>query len=216
MIAVTGLMRSGTTPLAMMLHQSGVTMGVYQRFPLQNPASHFEWEDAALADALLRLIVSNGEETEAAALVDSDTKNVAREIIVRYVKQRMMLSGGKPWGVKTPFLLPFVHSLRLACEELDEPLTVLLTQREYDQTVESIRRQVRHLDDEMVEVSFVRLTGIQERLASHWYEASEDAEIFDFKETRERPRDVATRLAELAGVSIDVYVATRGIRAGGM
>jgi len=202
MIAVTGLMRSGTSPLAMILHQMGVTMGAYMRFPLHNEKSHPEWEDADLAESLVMLIVKQ------------HGSDAARRVIDRYVRRRIRVAKGKPWGVKTPFLLPFISDLRSVCEEMGEPFRLAVTHREYSQTITSLRRQVEHLSIYERGGVFPNLIKIQNVLAPYWSNAAEGADVYEFKDTRERPRDVARRLADLAGVDIDVDVAIRGIRGG--
>jgi hypothetical protein len=199
-LIVTGLMRSGTSPLAMILHQAGVTMGVHMRFPTHNKLSHLEWEDAWLADSLLAEILHPREEGRVEADIES------------YVRTRARGANGKPWGVKTPFLLPFMGALKLACAEADEPLTVVVTNRDYDDTIKSIRRQSEHLSEFERGSVLPRVTGIQEKIAPFWAAACEGAEIFDFKDIQERPRNVAERLAKLAGIKADIDVSIRGIR----
>ena len=202
MIAVTGLMRSGTSPLAIMLHQMGVTMGTYLRFPLHNENAHFEWEDAELADPLLALILKPKEE------------DTPERVIDYYVRKRIHVMDGKPWGVKTPFLLPFLPELRSVCEDVDEPLSVAITQRDYKDTIGSIRKQVSHLSEFERGGVLPRLVKIQEQLAPYWKSAAEDSTVFDFKETQESPHTVAKRLADLVGIKPDIDVVVRGIRGG--
>jgi hypothetical protein len=199
MIAVTGIMRSGTTPLAMMLHQMGVTMGTYTRFPSVNPRSHFEWEDAALADPLLKRIA--GQEFMS-----------LKGFLRGYIESRKAESGGNLWGAKTPFLLPYISELRVACEHVDEPLTVILTSRDPAQTRQSILEQLDHIETGQRESVLDRLYAIQDRLESHWGDARKSAQVFEFKDTQENPRKVAGRLARVAGINADLDVVTRGIR----
>jgi hypothetical protein len=183
-----------------MLHQMNVCMGLYQRFPVQNEYAHFEWEDAALADAL------------ATEIIDPQGKGKPRRIIEEYVRTRKRLSGGKPWGVKTPFLLPFIGHLRDVCEEIDELLVLVLTERKFDETIESLRRQMSHLSKfDHGDVS-PRVFKIQDVLAEHWDGVSGNAEIFHVGDTLGYPRKVAKRLALLAGIEADYDLATRGIR----
>ena len=156
MLCITGLMRSGTSPLARFAHQMGVTMGTYMRFPLQNEWSHFEWEDAALADALVYEIANPG---------DPDRP---REIIDEYVRVRQRAAKGKPWGVKTPFLLPYMGHLRDACREINEELEVALTERRYEDTVRSMRRQLDHLSEFERGGVLPVVMKIQKAISEHW------------------------------------------------
>ena len=201
-IFVTGLMRSGTTPLAMMLHQMGVTMGTMTRFPLHNKHSHFEWEDAELADSLLALIMKPREEDTPERLIDY------------YVRKRIHEANGKPWGVKTPFLLPFITQLRSVLDKIGDPFTIIVTQRDYKDTIESLRRQTSHLSEFQRGGAFPNLVKIQEHLASYWKDGADGSTIFDFKEAHEYPRMAAKRLAGIAGIDPDIDSAIRGIRGG--
>ena len=204
MIAITGLMRSGTSPLAQILHQSGVTMGTHQRFPMQNKWSHFEWEDAALSEPLC---------SEIDKPKDPD---MPRRLIDEYVRVRKRFAKGGPWGVKTPFLLPYLGHLRDTCEEIDEPLAVVLTERKFDETIESLRRQLSHLSKFELGAVRTRMFKIQDVLAEYWQGASGNAEIFHIADTLGYPRKVAERLALLAGVDVDADLAIRGIRGRGL
>jgi hypothetical protein len=197
---ITGLMRSGTSPLAQMAHQMGVTMGTYQRFPWHSEHAHFQWEDAALSEPLADFIVNPGDPDAPRRLIDS------------YVRIRQRKAKGKPWGVKTPFLLPFVEHLRDVCEEIDEKLTLVLTHREFSETITSIRRQLSHMSEfERGEVA-PRVFGIQDELKGHWGAASKGAAIFPLENTLDHPREVAGKLAILAGVKADIDLAVIGIR----
>ncbi len=204
MIAITGLMRSGTSPLAMFAHQMGVTMGTYLRFPIQGDSGDFEWEDAALADPLV------------AEIAEPNDLDRPHRIIDDYVKHRKRVANGKPWGVKTPFLLPFLDHLKSACEEIDEPLVLVLTDRPYADTVRSLRRGMDHLSEYERGGVMPVVFGIQDSISRHWLDASKDAEVFHFSDTIGYPRMAAERLAKLAGVDADLDVAIRGFRGRGL
>ena len=205
MIAVSGIMRSGTSPLALILHHMGVSMGNYLRFPTPgNDASHFEWEDAALADQLVMEIPTNGDARH----------ELPRRIIHDYVALRKRGAKGQPWGVKTPFLLPFVNELRAVCDELDEECVLVVTKRDPREAKASLRRQMGHLS--VFERGGVRprVFKIQDALVEHWDAAADGAEIFEIDETLGHPRKVARRLAALAGIEVDADAAIRGLRGG--
>ena len=188
----------------MFLHQMGVTMGTYQRFPAHNEWSHFEWEDAVLSEPLCEAIARSESGGDPHGLIDS------------YVRIRARRAAGKPWGVKTPFLLPFLDSLRTACSGAGEKLTIVLTERDYKETVGSLRRQSSHLSEFDRGSVFPKMLKIQDVLAEHWTGASEDAEVFHLKDTLEYPRMAAKRLANLAGIEADLDKAIRGFRGRGL
>jgi len=203
MLAVSGLMRSGTSPLAMMLHQMGVTMGSHLRFPTPgNEFAHFEWEDAALADQLVQEIPVGKDKTRPG------------RVIREYVAARKRGAKGKPWGVKTPFLLPFVADLRAACDDIGEECVLVVTKRHPQAARDSLRQQMSHLSVFHSGGVRPRAFKIQDALEKHWAAAADGAEIFEIDETLGHPRKVARRLAELAGIKIDADVAIRGLRGG--
>ncbi len=197
MIVVTGLMRSGTTPLAKMLHQMGVGMGTFTRFPTHNKNAHFEWEDAPLADPLLAMLSDSKEEAHVSQLLGA------------YVASRRTK---EPWGVKTPFLLPYMKQLRRVCRDMDEPLAVAITERDYAETLRSLERQSDHLEGDELQAVREFTIKVQDKLALHWEGVSHHAELFNFKEAQESPLRTSERLAALAGVKHDPATATRGIR----
>ena len=202
-MAISGIMRSGTSPLALMLHQMGVSMGSHQRFPAPgNEFSSFEWEDAALADQLVQEVLPSKDPTRPS------------RVIREYVAARKRGAKGKPWGVKTPFLLPFVAELRAACDEAGEDCVLVVTKRNPREARDSLRRQMSHLS--VFERGGVRphVFNLQDALEKCWDAASDGAEIFEIEETLGHPRKVARRLADLAGVKVDADAAIRGFRGG--
>ena len=91
-------------------------------------------------------------------------------------------------------------------------VVLILTDREFSETIESLRRQMSHLSEFERGGIAPRVFTIQDTLAEHWLEVSKNAEIFHVKNTLEYPRETAKRLAVLAGVDTDIDLATRGIR----
>jgi hypothetical protein len=191
-------MRSGTTPLAKMLHQMGVCMGTHQRFPTVNPLSDFEWEDAALAEPLCEDLLGVSER---------DT----RRVIDEYVQGRMEQEAG-PWGVKTPFMLPFVSVLKDICEKRMEPLSVVLTDRPYEDTIKSMLRQFDHFDDDSYHGVVEAMLALQERLRDASGAALDGAHVFPIDQTHDEPARVAHRLSSISGIKdANIMGASRGI-----
>lgn len=203
MILVTGLMRSGTSPLAKMLHQMGVKMGTYQRFPSMNPLSDFEWEDVALAEPLANILSGKSDQDP-------------NEAIDFYLDQRVTSEQGTVWGAKTPFVLPFINEFKKQCEKHEESLSTILTDRPYDDVMRSVDRQLSHLGIKECSVAHAFCNKVQDLATKKWLEASEDAHVFHLKETHDNPETVASRLAGIADIEIeDIKSVTRGIRKGG-
>ncbi len=199
MILVTGLMRSGTTPLAKMLHQMGVCMGTYQRFPSMNLLSDFEWEDVTLAESLANILSGKSDQDPS-------------EAIDFYLDQRVTSEQGTVWGVKTPFVLPFISEFKEQCEKHGEPLSIILTDRPYDEVMRSVSSQLSHLEEKEFSISHAFCNKVQDLAIKKWLEASEDAHVFHLKETHNNPEVVASRLAEIADIEIrDITSVTRGI-----
>jgi hypothetical protein len=78
--------------------------------------------------------------------------------------------------------------------------------------MESLRRQTEHFSKFERGSVLPRVNSLQDKIVPYWTAVAEDAEIFDFKDIQERPRNVAERLAKLAGVDADIDKSIRGIR----
>ena len=192
MIVVTGLMRSGTSPLAQMLHQMGIPMGEFMRFPLHSDRAHLDWEDSVLSDRLVGEIVLGCE-------------NDMSEFFFDYIVRRRTPDSGV-FGVKSPFLIPFMEQFLEAAEAANEPIGVVVTERDYEDTVESIYQQTHHLPFDEQSVCL----DIQRRLADDIGRVIADRKI-QIEDTWAHPRIVAGWLASVAGVDADMDVASRGI-----
>ncbi len=105
MIVVTGLMRSGTSPLAQMLHR------------MQGPFAHLEWEDAAISDPLAAAMIGKTE-------IDHEA------LFEEYIPTRR----GR-WGVKSPFLLPYLDLWRDVAHRRGHTVKVIVTERDYGDTL---------------------------------------------------------------------------------
>jgi len=202
MIVVTGIMRSGTTPLAMMLHNMGVTMGTYMRFPFHSAISHREWEDVELAEPLAAKVAGVASEL--------DVKDLFRA----YIPRRQHAAHGRAWGVKTPYLLPFTRDWLEACEENHEDVRIALTLRDPAEAHRSIVRQLEGVEDEDFVNSLEGVLLIQKRLESCWASGLDNSDIFELQDTHKQPHAVAARLADMAGVVANYDHATRGIHGG--
>jgi hypothetical protein len=201
MIVVTGLMRSGTTPLAKMLHQMGVPMGEHMRFPAMGPLSHPEWEDEPLSSSLAKRLTGQMKPES------------IRGIFKQYISGRVAVHGAL-WGVKSPFLLPYMDQWRTAADEVGSgEVIVITTERPYADTVKSLEAQSDYMLDPDRTEFMEFLMSLQERLATARDELKANCTI-DIGDTWAWPRSVAARLASVAGISVDLDAATRGIGRG--
>ena len=191
---VTGLMRSGTSFLAETLHRQGIPMGTFMRFPSLNPKSGFEWEDAFLSEPLCQIAMRHLDTPDDLVSAFRD----AKEVIGNYVSRREA-EGAFPWGVKTPFVLPFLGSLRDAVETAGHSLNVFLTNREYADTLKSLELQFDHLEGKALEAVRSSSMRIQDKLARSWQPTRDGAEIFDCKESQDNSDAVIARVARLIG-----------------
>ena len=190
MIVVTGLMRSGTSPISMMLNAMGVPMGTYMRMPTANRHAHCEWEDVSFTEPLY------------AKLIGADGHLPA--FFHDYIKRRSIPA---PWGVKSPFALPFIGLLADACKGLGESLTVIVSTREYADTIKSLEANAAHLPQHIRRSVVKRAIGVQERL----FECIDGIPIdtvhlFPMVETVSNPEGTAARLAGIVGIEeLDTY-----------
>jgi hypothetical protein len=169
---VTGLMRSGTSVLAEHLHELGVPMGTQMRFP-HNSRGQFDWEDIEFTDTCLQGIINNEN---------------PREFFAEYIQKRK----GDIFGVKSPFVLPFIRTFRTAANRLGHEVKVITTARPYYDTIHSLRQQLP--DDD----TFRFVCSIQHRLEGCW-RGRPDLTI-DINETWLSPTSVREKLANLIGV----------------
>ena len=124
-ILVTGLMRTGTSLISKQLHEMGVPMGKTMRFPLMREDAQLDWEDVEFTDKCL------------ARLKGQISQEELEQFFVRYVAERKA-QGMDPWGVKSPFLLPFIELFK---KHAGDYVKVILTTRKFDDTLASIARQ---------------------------------------------------------------------------
>ena len=200
MIVVTGLIRSGTSPIARMLHQMGVPMGEHMRFPMLSKASHLEWEDSPFSDMLMFAIKDKWE-----------TERV-RGLLAAYIKKRTDRHG-ELWGVKSPYLMPFIGDLQAIADSMGVDMSLVMTHRSHADISKSIRRQVSHLGVEDKAATMEILFGFQSQLKTYIGQWVPDLTI-DIEDTKRSPRDVARKLSHLVGIAFDMEYAVSGIGPG--
>lgn len=123
-IVVTGLMRSGTTLVSRQLHRMGVPMGTTMRFPLPTEVCQEDWEDIEFTDLMLDRMTGK----TADSWLNCQVRGYAQKRSVVPV-----------WGVKSPFLLPYVNLFK---EAVDDEVRVVQTRRSIPDTFESMERQL--------------------------------------------------------------------------
>jgi len=186
-IVVSGLMRSGTSVLAKMLHTSGVPMGEVMRFPPPGGFTHLEWEDASFSDAL------------AARLAGKSSFDL-QQFFETYISRRS--ESGIAWGVKSPFVLPYLRNLRNVADELGMGVDVVLTERPFSETMKSLERLVSHLGaSRPVRRKAIRdMEAMQKVIAKRWDEHARDATVIEFSRIESDPDGVKQEVCDLAGV----------------
>jgi hypothetical protein len=102
----------------------GVPMGTTMRFPLPTEIGQEDWEDIEFTDLMLGRLTGK--------TADSWFKIQIRE----YVRKRSVVP---VWGVKSPFLLPYVTLFK---EAAGEEVKVVQTRRAIPDTFASIERQL--------------------------------------------------------------------------
>lgn len=167
-ILVTGLMRSGTSLVAKQLHELGVPMGTAMRFPLMRENSQLDFEDIEFTDNCL------------AALQGKISTEQLKRFFSTYIWKR-----GRhkiTWGVKSPFLLPYVDLFKQMAKE---PTKVILTIRPVEDTYRSIEEQTRLAGPKEIQDILVKTETINSDLT------------IDIKESWNWPGRVRYKLAEL-------------------
>jgi hypothetical protein len=200
MIVVTGLIRSGTSPIARMLHQMGIPMGEHMRFPMLSNASHLEWEDSPFADVLMFAIKDKWESER------------VRGLLAAYIKKRTDRHGDT-WGVKSPYLLPFIGDLQDIAKSMGVDMKLVTTIRPYEDTEKSIHEQVAHLVEEDKASALDVLLGLQSQLKTYVGQWDADLEI-DIERTKRFPKSVALDLSDLTGIAFNMEYAVSGIWTG--
>jgi len=99
-------------------------MGTTMRFPLPTEVCQEDWEDIEFTDLMLARLTGK--------IADSWFKVQIRE----YVEKRSVVP---VWGVKSPFLLPYVTLFK---EAVDDEVRVIQTRRDIADTFDSMERQL--------------------------------------------------------------------------
>lgn len=119
-------MRTGTSLVSKQLHELGVPMGTTMRFPLARENTQLDWEDIEFTDKCL------------ATLKGTSVRGARLKIFFnQYIRRR----GTGLWGVKSPFLSPYIEMFKEEANHLGHKVKVILTTRDTDDTFDSIRRQ---------------------------------------------------------------------------
>src|SRR3990172_3947832 len=139
-VLVTGLMRTGTSLVAKQLHELGIPMGTVMRFPLLRENAQLDWEDADFTDKCL------------ATLKGDIRKARLRVFFNSYLRRR----SGEVWGVKSPFLYPYVELFKTEAASLGKTVKVVMTTRPVHATFESIRNQTT--SDEPIQIQRILMT----------------------------------------------------------
>lgn len=172
MIVVTGLLRSGTSAVAERLVRMGVVMGDRMAFPVG--VLRPEWEDADLS-----IFLARGPDPQR-----------AREFLEEYVCRRGQQLRGwtshgcsvhREWGVKSPYLLPYLGVLR----SLGEPVRLIVTRRSIMESDASLRRCAESMGD--LQGAFLDFSlDAQRTLVRFLPEALREADlVIDFKSISE-------------------------------
>jgi hypothetical protein len=178
---VTGLMRSGTSVLSQMLHEIGVPMGLSMRFPLQVKGAHLEWEDHEFSEPLAQLLLGDTDAVGSWGL---------EHFMYSYIVNRNAVHAGD-WGVKCPFLLPYIEKFRKVADSVDSRVKVILTEREPVETYESLARLVD------VTKTLEMVQKIQSQLEPAWnsFRGREDLRV-RLVDTQSDPEAVRAGLAK--------------------
>jgi hypothetical protein len=117
-VIVTGPMRSGTSAVARMCHQMGISMGTSFISPPPGTDMELEYEESELA----RYMIS--------------TTQCEDKWFAEYAVTRMM-EGRKIWGVKSPFIIPILEPLVKLWSEVDK-VVVICTARPIEESMRSL------------------------------------------------------------------------------
>lgn len=171
-VVVVGVMRSGTSLVSRQLHRLGVPMGTTMRFPLPTSVCQEDWEDVEFTDLMLAYLTEKMGEKE------------VRDRIRAYGRKR-----GKSavWGVKSPFLLPYVTLFK---ESVEDEVRVVQTRRSIPETFESIERQL------IIPPAIEAVKELQRMLIPALDNVQPDL-VIDIEESWASPETVKSKLQDL-------------------
>ena len=90
-------------------------------------------------------------------------------------------------------------------------LRVILTDRDYSETVKSLELQTAGLPIDQRQPALQASLGLQEKLRDALENPPQHALVVRHSELRSEPRIIAARIADMLGIEVDLNVATRGI-----
>lgn len=99
-------------------------MGTQMRFP-HSADAYLEWEDVEFTDKLLY------------TLLGVHPLDQLGPFFMSYVAKR----GDGLWGVKSPFLIPYIRMFERACQLEGHQFKLISTERPYHDTIASLRHQ---------------------------------------------------------------------------
>lgn len=178
-ILVVGLMRSGTSLISKQLHELGVPMGSELRFSFPGPGGQLDYEDIIFTDKCLATIKGEADIGD----LHSFFQNYARD---------RREQGYTIWGVKSPFVLPYVDLFK---RMVGEPVKVIRTIRNVEATYKSLERQVGTMEKQLdVNGILSQMTRVQDMLRT----CTVDADLtIDITESWTSPESVRDKLIEL-------------------
>lgn len=191
-LTITGPMRSGTSRVARIAHQLGISMGTQMRLPPPGTALDPEYEDQPLADALATFAL----------------RGVLDEALLEgYRRVRQEEAKGSRWGFKSPLLLLCWSAwIRSVAQGSSEPPVVILCTREAPSCRESLVRASRS------ETELRALLGIQARILQALAEREGAGDLrIPFGMS---PREIAAQIAHRMEIpDPDLDLAILGVRA---
>ena len=154
MLAVTGLIHGGTSPLARIAHQVGCLMGESMMFPIGGDC---EWEDRAFSQRLIHLQMeihwTGTRKWRSKAPSPSKMKPFFREYIGyrrAHLHQQQELFQPllcQTWGVKSPLLCLYKDVLAEVCSEMGEELIWAAPLRPIEEVNESLNHEAIRLGE---------------------------------------------------------------------
>ncbi len=194
LILVSGLMRSGTSAVAGMLHTMGVPMGVTMMMPVA-PTWRLEWEDVAAAGMLSDWASGRADRPR--------QRSQAHALLADYLQCRIR----ETWeidrarglktlaiGFKSPLLLLLWDRIRGL--DVGVPITRILTTRDPAEAERSFELAMGPPDSEMRRI----WAPVQERLKVARAAAGADL-IVHYSRLVAAPYETAVELADLAGIT---------------
>ncbi len=206
MIVVTGLLRSGTSAVAQMLHQGGVLMGTTQLMPVLGGLH--EWEDHPMQHATCQWLLA-GPEPEPEERIGFFTEYIQSRSDDFHRKAEQMNPGVLiDWGVKTPFLAPYLREFEQAAREMQQKVVFVITERAFSDTMKSLESRIALYREPLRSHFTEKMQAVQSRIASALAERLEPR--IEIQDLWMRPLQAAIALRRL-NPSFDLGAMVHGI-----